>query len=196
MRRSRIVSFTPVWVILIFATIIASCRGPISPKPRGYFRIEFPEHGYQAFDTTYPYKFEYPTYAKVVPDTLKDAEAYWCNVTFPSLNGEIHLSYKTVGDNFYELLEDSRSLAYKHAIKADAINERFYEDSAKQVMGILYEIKGNAASPFQFFLTDSTNHFLRGSLYFNAVPNKDSLAPVIKFVKEDIEHMIESLEWK
>nr|WP_321407655.1 gliding motility lipoprotein GldD [uncultured Carboxylicivirga sp.] len=188
-----------VMISLFAVTIIAilsSCRGHQSPKPRGYFRIEFPEHSYQLFDSTYPYKFEYPEYAKIVADTLPDAEAYWCNVSFPTLNGQIHLSYKTVGDRFYDLLEDSRKLAYKHSIKADAINERYFENPDKQVMGVLYEIKGNAASPFQFFVTDSTKHFLRGSLYFNTVPNKDSLAPVIQFVKEDIEHLIESIEWK
>lgn len=180
--------------ILILSTI--ACQGPQSPKPRGYFRIEFPEHAYQMFDTTYPFKFEFPKYARVRPDTLPDAEKYWCNMIYPNFNGQLHLSYKDVGNNFYQLLEDSRKLAYKHTIKADAINEHLFENHDKQVMGILYEIKGNAASPFQFFITDSTSHFLRGSLYFNTIPNKDSLAPVIDFVKEDIIHLIKSLEWK
>lgn len=196
MRKSWIDSLKLSVALLVFIATMISCRGHQSPKPRGYFRIEFPEHSYQQFDTTFPYKFEYPKYSKIVMDTLPGAEAYWCNISFPSLNGQIHLSYKTVGDQFYELLEDSRNLAYKHSIKADAINERFFENPDKQVMGILYEIKGNAASPFQFFVTDSTDHFLRGSLYFNTVPNKDSLAPVIEFVKADIEHIIESIEWK
>jgi len=196
MRKNWIDSLKLSVVLLLFIATMLSCRGHQSPKPRGYFRIEFPEHSYQQFDTTFPYKFEYPKYSKIVMDTLPDAEPYWCNIAFASLNGQIHLSYKKVGDQFYELLEDSRNLAYKHSIKADAINERFFEDSDKQVMGILYEIKGNAASPFQFFVTDSTEHFLRGSLYFNTVPNKDSLAPVIEFIKADIEHIIESIEWK
>lgn len=180
---------------LLSLGIMVSCRGHQSPKPKGYFRIEFPEHSYQKLDTTFPYSFEYAKIAEIQPDSHKDAEKYWCNIAYPSYNGKIHLSYKKINNNFYDLLEDSRKLAYKHTIKADAINERLFEDSTKHVIGILYEIKGNAASPYQFFLTDSIEHFLRGSLYFNTIPNKDSLAPVIDFIGEDITHLIETLEW-
>ncbi len=190
-KRLKYLSLLTIIILLSFA-----CRRHHSPKPKGYFRIDFPERSYQAFDSTFPYKFEYPEYAKVSIDASLNSEDYWCNVLFPKFDGQIHMSYKTIDDNFYELIEDSRRLAYKHSIKADAINERLFEDNEKQVIGILYDIKGDAASPIQFFATDSVEHFLRGSLYFNAIPNKDSLAPVIDFVKEDIIHLIESIEWK
>lgn len=183
-------------IIAIILVTSFACRQHHSPKPRGYFRIDFPKRSYQSFDSTFPYKFEYPKYARVSIDSSLNSENYWCNVEFPEFNGQIHMSYKDINNNFYELIEDSRKLAYKHTIKADAINERLFEDQTKQVIGILYDIKGDAASPIQFFATDSVHHFLRGSLYFNTLPNKDSLAPVIDFVKEDIVHLIESLEWK
>ena len=93
-------------------------------------------------------------------------------------------------------MEDSRKLAYKHSIKADAIGERFFQNDEHHVYGILYEIKGNAASPLQFAITDSTRHFLRGALYFNSIPNKDSLAPVIDFIKEDMMQLMETVSWK
>jgi len=118
------------------------------------------------------------------------------NIVFPGLNGTIHLSYFNVNNNINDLLEDNRKLVYKHTIKADAINEVYYNDTLKAVYGVLYEIKGNAASSVQFYATDSVRHFLRGSLYFNNVPNKDSLAPVIKFVEKDIDHLMKTLSWK
>lgn len=182
-------------MLMVIILVASACRQKTTPKPRGYFRIVLPEKDYQTFNQSFPYQFEYPTYAKAMPDTSVNAEAYWLNIIFPEMNGQLHISYKPVKDNFNELLEDSRRLAYKHTIKADAINERMFYNEQKQVMGILYEIKGNAASPLQFFATDSIHHFIRGSLYFNAKPNQDSLAPVISFVEEDVIRLMESLEW-
>lgn len=176
--------------------ILASCGSNYAPKPRGYFRITLPEKEYSRLDTTLPYSFEYPVYSKVLPDRGPENEAYWANLSFPRFGAKLHLSYKTVNDNLYQLLEDNRELAFKHTVKADAIQEKMFEAPEKKVYGILYEIKGNTASPVQFFVTDSTNHFLRGSLYFNTVPNKDSIAPVLDFVEEDIVHLIETLNWK
>ncbi|WP_439181792.1 gliding motility lipoprotein GldD [Carboxylicivirga taeanensis] len=183
------------WFVVVVIGIGSACQQKSTPKPRGYFRIDLPEKSYQPLEKLYPYQFEYPNYAKVVPDTSKNAEAYWLNIIFPEFNGQIHVSYKPIQDNFNMLMEDSRKLVYKHTIKADAINERIFYDASKQVTGILYEIKGNAASPLQFFATDSLNHFIRGSLYFNAKPNQDSLAPVINFVEKDVVRIMETIRW-
>ncbi|WP_462316957.1 gliding motility lipoprotein GldD [Marinilabilia sp.] len=176
--------------------ILASCGSNYAPKPRGYFRITLPEKEYLRLDTTLPYSFEYPVYSKVVPDQGPKDEPYWANLAFPRFGAKLHISYKTVNNNLYQLLEDNRELAFKHTVKADAIQEKMFEAPENKVYGILYEIKGNTASPVQFFVTDSTDHFLRGSLYFNTVPNKDSIAPVLDFVEEDIVHLIETLNWK
>jgi len=83
-----------------------------------------------------------------------------------------------------------------HINKADAINEQIFSDAENSVYGILYDLKGNTASAVQFYATDSIKHYLRGSLYFSAEPNADSLAPVIDFFREDILHLIETLRWK
>ncbi|MFP4621285.1 MAG: gliding motility lipoprotein GldD, partial [Bacteroidales bacterium] len=115
---------------------------------------------------------------------------------YPRFNGDIHISYKSMEDSFKTYVEDARELAYKHTIKAEAIQEERYTDKERNVYGIFYNLEGNVASPVQFFVTDSTKHFLRGSLYFRTEPNQDSLAPVIQFVKKDIRHLIETLEWK
>ena len=172
------------------------CKRNYTPKPRGYLRVEFPEKQYVLFDSTCPFRFAYPVYSRVVPDTDYNTEPCWVNIDFPAFDGIIHISYKEIRGNLYEYIEDSRSLVYKHTIKADAIKETVYSNERADVYGILYDIKGNAASSLQFYLTDSNRHFLRGSLYFNVQPDKDSLAPVIAYFKEDIVHLIESFEWK
>jgi len=184
-----------MFVIIVVALLTVSCNNNYTPKEPGYFRIDFPKKEYVLLDSIFPYKFEVPVYAKIKHDKYNTGN-YNSNIVFPRLNGTVHLSYFGIEDNINELLEDNRKMVYKHTIKADAINEQYYEDEKKSVYGVLYEIKGNAASSVQFYVTDSTKHFLRGALYFNTVPNKDSLAPAIQFVEEDIIHLIETLSWK
>lgn len=185
-----------IFIVVLAGIVSGACHRSYTPKPRGFPRVEFPEKKYILFDSVCPYRFEHPVYSRVVPDTDIFTEPCWINIEFPDFAGKIHISYKKVNDNLYDYIEDSRSLAYKHTIKAEAIRETVYTDPVKRIYGILYDIKGNAASSVQFFLTDSTKNFLRGSLYFNVEPNKDSLAPVIAYFREDIVHLIETFEWK
>lgn len=192
-RFRKILLFLFGFTILFFSF---SCKHHSTPKPRGYFRIGFPKHEYKSLENIYPYTFQIPDYVTVVVDKQPNAEPYWINLDYPAYNGKIHISYKKIENNLNMVLEDSRKLAYKHSIKADAIGEKLFIEPEKKVYGILYDIKGDAASSVQFFLTDSIKNFLRGALYFNAVPNKDSLAPVISFVREDIIHLMETFEWK
>jgi gliding motility-associated lipoprotein GldD len=177
-------------------SLFSSCGQTYTPKPHAYFRIDFPEKEYVMLDSAhYPYRFEYPVYAKIKEDKGRIAEAYWINIAFPGYNAKVHLSYKEIQDNLTELIEDSRILAYKHTIKADAINERMFIDREDDVYGLLYDIKGNAASSVQFFISDSVQHFLRGALYFHARPNIDSLKPAVEFFRKDIMHLIETTHW-
>lgn len=185
-----------IFKILMVACCFLGCTNHYTPLPRGDFRIELPKKEYQLLDSIFPYSFSYPAYSKVVADADAPNEPYWVNIVFPRFNSTIHVSYKAIANNIDEVMEDSRKLAYKHAIKADAIGERFFQDDERRVYGILYEIKGNAASPLQFAVTDSSRHFLRGALYFNSIPNKDSLAPVIDYIKEDMMQLMESVRWK
>jgi len=173
-----------------------ACRRNYTPKPRGYFRIDLPEHTYREYRSDCPFSFEFPVYTTLQPDQSRMARPCWFNIVYPEFNGKIHLSYQTVEKNLEELTEDARTLAYKHSIKADAIGEQLFTHPDKKVYGILYDIKGNAASSVQFFLTDSSRHFIRGALYFNTSPNADSLAPVIRFCREDIIHLIETFSWQ
>jgi gliding motility-associated lipoprotein GldD len=183
-----------IWAILLLSLLC--CKRHYTPKPAGYLRIDFPEKIYQIYNSSCPFTFEYPLYGKIIADTSRIAEPCWINIEFPSFGGKIHISYKSVRNNVNVYIEDSRTLAYKHTVKADAISETLYTNDEKKVYGLLYQIKGDAASSVQFYLTDSTRHFLRGSLYFNVQPNADSLAPVIDFFMEDIMHLVETLEWK
>jgi gliding motility-associated lipoprotein GldD len=187
-----------LYILLLFSII--ACKENYSPKPFEYFRIDLPEKKYTYFDTNACfYSFQYPVYSRIEPYTNENNKAKdtcWINIFFPDFKATIHITYHKLHNNLYKYIEECHMLAYKHDIKADAINETLYIDTLNKIYGMVYEIKGNAASPVQFYLTDSVKHFVRGSLYFNVKPNKDSLAPVIEFIKQDIKKLIETFKWK
>jgi gliding motility-associated lipoprotein GldD len=178
----------------------AGCDHSYTPKPRAYFRISLPPKEYVALKGDYPYQFEMPTYATISQYSGKwvgtDTAEYWINVEYPQFHSRLHLTYKNVRNNLPKLIDDAYTFAYKHSIKADAIHQREFMNPDAKVYGILYDIKGNTASSLQFFVTDSTRNFLRGALYFDNEPNKDSIAPVNDFLRKDVERMIETLTWK
>ncbi|MEM7103073.1 MAG: hypothetical protein AAF502_08095 [Bacteroidota bacterium] len=191
--------------LLLFVVLvtIASCKEPVyTPKPRGYPKIEFPDKGYDRFDAAYcDFTFEKPIYAAIIQDTLyfdgTPEHPCWFNLEIPILNGTIHCSYKPVNENnrLDEMINDAYKLANKHNIKADFIDD-FLVSNSNGVHGAILEIEGSVASPFQFYLTDSLSHFLRGSLYFNSRPEPDSMAPVIEFVKQDVIHMVNTFSFQ
>ncbi len=182
---------------ILLVSLFFSCGDTYTPKPRGYFRIDLPAHDYAVFDSTFPYTFEYPVYARLTPDPFAPDEPYWLNVDYPAFSGRVHLSYKAVDGNLNEYLEDSRKFVMKHIPKASGIRDSLIFDPGRKMYGLVYQIEGmGAASPCQFFITDSLSHFVRGALYFEVEPNNDSLAPVISFVRQDIDHMLRTFEWK
>ena len=188
--------------LFLLGVILISCNSDYVIKPRGYFKIDFPKKQYQRFDQPgYPYTFEYPVYGQVAKDSLffdQQAEnPYWINIDFPQFSGRIHISYKEVGkNNFDSLVNDAFTMSYKqHTYKASAIEpEPFTTD--KGIEGVYFTLKGNTATGNQFFATDTARHFLRGALYFSATPNEDSLQPVNNFLKADLQHLINTLQWK
>ncbi|MFW5777864.1 MAG: gliding motility lipoprotein GldD [Bacteroidota bacterium] len=194
--------FKPVLIIfaaLFLVTFISCDHHNSAPLPKGYVRIALPEKEYRSFDTIFPYAFDYPVYGKVISDAHPSAEPFWINLVFNDFDAAVHISYKNIEtpEDLLEYLEDGRNFVNKHIPKATSFQERNYVDDEKNVYGTLFDIQGKeAASPMQFFITDSTKHFLRASLYFNTTPNNDSLAPVIDFLKEDITVMMESFKWK
>ncbi|MFA8299014.1 MAG: gliding motility lipoprotein GldD [Hyphomicrobiales bacterium] len=193
--RKFIISGLISTLAMLFA--VTACDNNYTPKPRGYFRINLPEHEYAKFDTNYPFSFEYSKYSVIEPDNEGDAERYWINIVYPNLRSKIHISYKKVDNNLYNYLEDAYQMVNKHMQKASGISDSLFVDKDREVYGITYRIDGiGAASPYQFVLTDSTSNFLRGALYFYVRPNNDSLAPVIDYIEKDIEHMINTLQWK
>ncbi len=179
--------------LLIF--ILWGCHSHYTPKPMEYFRIDLPQKKYILYDSVCPYSFQYPAYARIVKG-LDTKEPCWISIDFPSFKATVYITYFAITNNLSHLLDDCHTLAYKHDIKADAIHEILYSDTLRKIYGMVYEIKGDAASPLQFYVTDSVKHFLRASLYFNVKPNKDSLAPVIEFIDKDVKHLIETLTWK
>jgi gliding motility-associated lipoprotein GldD len=189
------IAFFSASVVLAF-TACDEDETVYSPKPRGYFRIDFPQKNYRSYDSICPYSFEIPVYSHMEQDRHKGAEPCWLNLEFPRFKATMHLSYKAIDNNLASYLEDSHDFANRHQVKATGLDEIvILRDSAK-VYGLLFDIAGNTASSLQFYVTDSTQHFLRGALYFNSVPNIDSLKVVIDFLKKDVLHMINTTRWK
>ncbi len=182
-------------MISIIILMVGCSEDGFTPKPRGYLRFEFPEHQYNKSTLDCPFEFDYPIYANVVP-RVDQLEPCWFNVQFPQFKAKLHFSYKPVSNNLNQLIEDSRSFVYKHAIKASNIDRRDFQVENENVYATYYKIDGNAASAIQFTLTDSSNHFLRGALYFEAQPNEDSLSPALTHLEVDINRLIQSLRWK
>jgi gliding motility-associated lipoprotein GldD len=187
----------------LFIAIITACNSEYSAgKKKGYFKIDFPEKKYQPFNEPgYPYTFEYPTYSQVIKDTTffdDKAGDWWINIDIPKLAGRIHISYKaiTAQNSFDSLVRDGFKMAYKQHVDVSTGIEDSVMQTPNRVEGIYFSLGGNTATANQFFLTDSTRHFLRGALYFDAAPNADSLAIVNEFLKQDVKHLINTLQWK
>jgi gliding motility-associated lipoprotein GldD len=184
-------------VYILAIVLLFSCKEDnYYPKPLGNFRIGFPEKiEYKDYESECNFSYQYPSFSAVL-----DKGNCNQNIVFPKYNAILHLtSIKFDGtkmNNLFYHSEYSRKLAYEHRIKADAINQTVYVNDSARVYGVTYEILGNVASNYQFYLTDSTDTFFRGSLYFNVKPNIDSIKPVLDFLKGNINNMIETFDWK
>ena len=188
-----------ILVIIAMAVTFTSCGEETNymPKPRGYFRIDLPEKAYQSVDTIERYRFECPQYAFVTNDPYSPEQKNWVNVEMPVFKGSIHLTHKNIDDNLGEYLEDVHTMLTKHIQKANGIRDSLIINDKHHVYGMLIEMDGKGvATPMQFYLTDSTRNFVRGALYFNFLPNNDSMQPVINYIREDINQMINTFEWK
>jgi gliding motility-associated lipoprotein GldD len=156
-------------------------------------RFDLPDKEYYLFDSVCPFRFECPVYGKVEPIEERNN---WYNLSFPQYNATIYLSYQPVRNNLAELLDDAHIFAYRHDVKANAIEPQLIQTKKEDIVGLVFDIDGNTASSVQFFVTDSIKHFVRGSLYFYSTPNRDSLAPLIDFFRTDIEHLIKTIDFK
>lgn len=193
----RLVNFYTL-VILAIASSLVACTSDYTPKPKGYNRIDLPSQTYQTLPQEHPYTFEFSEHAKIRPDSSKIAQPHWINILYPSLGANVQLTYKALGNEdkmLNDLIEDARKLTSKHQIKAYSIEETEIRTPQGDVAA-MFELQGEVPSQFQFYVTDSTTHFLRGALYFRTATQNDSLAPVIEFIKKDIVHLLNTLEWR
>ncbi|MCH2198337.1 MAG: gliding motility lipoprotein GldD [Flavobacteriales bacterium] len=185
-------------LILCFFALIAtltSCEENYTPRPRGYFRIDFPEKTYDVYTTRCPLITEIPVYSKVeILDSGNDT--CWFNIVMPRYNARLYCTYLMVDQDIHLMIDAAYKFAFKHEMKAEAIARTELHVDSTRVHGMVYDLEGDVASPVQFYVTDSTNHFLRGSLYFDHAPNADSLAPVVDFIRRDITHMMETVKWQ
>jgi gliding motility-associated lipoprotein GldD len=181
---------------LFLASYFYSCSEAYIPRPYGYFRVDLPAHEYRMVDTLdLPYRFELPKNVKLIGHS-KGADRFSIDLHYEKLNANIFCSYMPIKGNLVNLLEDSRKFVYKHSIRADGISEKAFQNKERNVHGLLYDLKGNTASSVQFLVTDSAHHFFRGALYFNNVPNKDSITPMSNYIREDVIRIMETFEWK
>jgi gliding motility-associated lipoprotein GldD len=182
--------------VLFSSFLLVSCSDtPSTPRPKGYFRLEPPSTEYQMLELDCPYAFDLNQAAEW--QASKRVKC-WGDIYYPDIKARVQLTYKPLKkmNDLPTFLEDSRDLAYKHVVKADGIREQLFSYADKDVHGIYYTIQGDAATSTQFIATDSTNHFIRGVLYFYAAPNADSLQPVNTYMQGEILHLIESLQWQ
>ncbi len=205
-----------------FFLLIAAlaCNSNYTTKKKGYYKIPLPPHQYQRFENpSFPFAFDYPVYAQILKDSTyfdnNPEDKYWINIDFPDYDARLFLSYKSIGgkalfkvkqangsykdsfgiNQFDLMVNDAFNLTNKNDVAATSINDSLIH-TANRVSGIFFKVGGNAATANQFFLSDSSKHFIRGALYFNTTPNADSLLPVQQFLEKDIQHLINSFQWK
>lgn len=174
--------------MLLFS--IVGCEEETIPKPKAMLRLEFPKTSKGTFLTN-SFSFKHS-----LESNVKSNNSSGVTIEYPKMNASIFLSYKPIESNLKRLLSDAQKLSYEHSAKADNILEQPFVNQMSKVYGMFYDVKGDAASQAQFYVTDSTKHFLTGSLYFNIKPNYDSIYPAAVYLQNDIRDLMESLRWK
>ena len=170
-----------------------SCKNEARPKPKAFLALEYPAAEYERININCPYSFEKNSIADISPS--RNRIPCWIQLDYDQMNGSIFITYQPVKNNLDSLLTDAQKLPLQHTIKADVIEGDVYTNEFNKTYGMFYEVDGNAASQAQFYLTDSTDHFLTGSVYFESLPNFDSIVPAAEYLKKDIRHLMESLKW-
>lgn len=179
---------------LLVAFAFPGCTSDPVPKPHGYLRIDLPERSYKTWKDEGVFSAELPEYS-TIRESRRSPSGRWYDLSFPGQRATVHLTWGPVNGQLQEMIEDAHAFKDKHGAVATRIrSSRVLRDSSR-VFGTLFEVDGDAASPMVFYLTDSTDNFLYGALYFNSRPNGDSLAPVTDRIRADMKHMAETLTW-
>lgn len=184
----------PIDLLLLVAMLLAGCTEDPVPKPRGYFRIDLPEQAYQHWTDSATFSAELPVYGKVGIRSRHN-QARWFDVRFRDQRATAHLTWSPVANDLQALIEDAHTFKSTHQAKAAKIDTERILNPGTRVFGTMFDIEGNVASPFVFYVTDSTKNFLYGTLYFDNRPNADSLAPVTARLRTDLRHMLATLRW-
>ncbi len=192
-------------IALLITIVLFACRTKradeqpsFSPKPKGYNRIELPAHAYQPLEQGHPYSFEYSKYAVIKADTFQNAQPHWIFVDYPAYKANVQFTYYPVQaskQRLQNMINDAHQLTAKHQIRAYGIQERIYTSPSGK-KATIFELEGEVPSQVQFYMTDSTKHFLRAALYFQTATANDSLTPVIQYIRKDMLHMIDTMQWK
>lgn len=178
-------------VFALTVTLFWACNNDVKPKPDAYLRLSYPQPEYQTENAPCVFKYEQNTIANIT--NVKDCSF---QIDYPEMKAKIFVDYESVGkNNLTKLLKDAQRLTFEHTIKAEEIQENIIIDTDKKVYGMFYELIGNTATNVQFYATDSTNHFIVGSLYFYAKPNFDSIIPAAQYIKNDMLKIVETMEW-
>ncbi len=185
----------PALLSLLFLWAITACNEDYQPLPVGQLRLELPEHSYELMESFCPYTIEAPEYGRFSVRKAPE-NSCWSDLKLAPLRAVIHMTYRELQDDLARTLNETHDLTYNHVGMADNILDETVSYPEHDVHGTIFMVEGNVASNIQFYVTDSAEHFLRGALYFNTAPNKDSLAPVVSHVREDLDHMLQSLRWK
>jgi len=175
----------------VFILVLVSCKENVLPKPKAYLSLSYPKKNYLELPLNRPYTFQIASNAYAVKQPNN-----WIKIKYPALKASLDITYRPVQNNLNELLLEAEKLVFKHTLKAAQIISKDFGNPKDKVFGTIYEITGNAASQVQFHATDSVHNFLKGSLYFYAKPNYDSILPAVEYIKEDVFHLMESLAWK
>jgi gliding motility-associated lipoprotein GldD len=180
--------------LLVLLTCL-SCDEVIVPKPKAFFSLDYKKASYNESNEGFPFLFEKNKHTQI-SISKKQNNLEELILRYPTLKASIFINYKKVNSNLKKHIADAKKMTNKHRQIADEISQRKYDNNFEKVHGMFYDLKGNVASPSQFYVTDSVNHFLSGALYFETKPNYDSTLPAINYIQKDIMHLIESLEWK
>ena len=190
-----------IFLLVLGVVLLASCGGrdTDTPKPTAYLRIDLPPHGYTLCDTTaLPFTFERSNLSTIEWKKNLPNEK-WFTVAYPKYKGYLFLTYKDIHGpkDLRAQIDTSYQFVEGHFSFSSGVDEDKFMDKGHQLYGTTYHLKGqNVASTYQFWITDSVSHFLRGALYIDCTPNNDSLAPVIEYLQDDVNHMIESVRWR
>ncbi len=181
------------YILILISLFLSSCnKEDYIPKPEGQVRLEYPAPQYKLFQPGCPFEFEYSQVAKIV----NKEKSCWYDFEYPRMKGTIYITYSPVSNNIYSLIKEAQKLVNEHKIKANSVKVKSFLYPEKKVYGNVYRLGGESASNIQFYVTDSTRHFLSGNVYFKVLPKPDSLQPAIEYIERDVIKMIETTTWK